>query len=50
MAVMLVLGLIYYYLNNFLMVFMKFQEVQQFSQKFDTIYTNFGIEVNRDKK
>ena len=50
MAVVLVWGLIFHYLDDFFAVFKRFQEAQQFGTEFDNVCTDLGVGVNGDKK
>ena len=50
MAVVLVWGLIFHYLDDFFAVFKEFQKAQRFGREFDNVYTDLSIEVNGDKK
>lgn len=50
MAVVLVWGLIFHYLDDFFAVFKKLQEAQQFEKEFNNVCTDLGIRVNGDKK
>lgn len=50
MAVVLVWGLIFHYLDDFFAVFKKLQEAQQFGTEFDNLCTDLGVGVNGDKK
>ena len=50
MAVVLVWGLIFHYLDDFFAVFKELQEAQRFGREFDIVCTDLGIGVNGDKK
>lgn len=50
MAVVLIQGLIFHYLDDFFAVFKKLKEARQFGTEFDNICIDLGVGVNKDKK
>lgn len=50
MAVVLVLGLIFHYLDDFYLVFKRVGETQRFGAEFDNVCTDLGVGVSGDKK
>ena len=50
MAVVLLGGLIFHYLDDFFAVFKKLQQAQQFGKEFDNVCVDLGVGVNGEKK
>ena len=50
MAVVLLWGLIFHYLDDFFAVFKKLQQAQQFGKEFDNVCVDLGVGVNGEKK
>lgn len=50
MAVLLLWGLFFHYLDNFFAIFEKLQQAQQFGREFNNVCSNLGVGVNDDKK